>query len=95
MKMFPAATSLEFFAIHLLGELMKTKIGFRFLLLINDRFRKLTLTVPFKSISAQSVENFFVTKWVMKYGHPRCSISDNGCKFTERFFQHVCRILEV
>lgn len=56
MKLLPAAATLEFLDIDFLGELIKTKRGFRFLLVITDRFRKLTHTVPLNSISAQSVE---------------------------------------
>lgn len=93
MQLLPAAAPMEFLAIDLLGELIQTKRGNRFLLVITDRFSKLALTVPLKSITAQSVAKVFFTQLVLAYGPPQCSLSDNGRQFTSRFFQHVCRIL--
>ena len=95
LRLFPASSPLEFVAIDLLGELIKTPRGNRFLLVISDRFSKLVRTVPMKTITAEAVAKAFVTHWVMAYGPPVWLLSDNGKQFTSRFFQHVCRILGV
>ena len=44
MKLFPAANPLEFVAMDILGPLPKTKHGKRFILVVTDRFSKLTKT---------------------------------------------------
>ena len=95
MRLFPSSAPLEFLAIDLLGELIRTPRGNRFLLVITDRFSKLVRTVPLSSISAESVAKAFVTHWVLIYGPPIWLLSDNGKQFTARFFQNVCRILGV
>lgn len=48
MYMFPTVAPLELMSIALLGELIQTARGSRFLLGTNDRFSKLTHTAPLK-----------------------------------------------
>jgi hypothetical protein len=55
LKLFPASGPLEFVAIEILGPLPKTEHGNRFLLVISDRFSKLTITVPLRTITALDV----------------------------------------
>lgn len=93
MKLFPATAPLESVAIDILGELIRTKKGNRFLLVITDRFTKLTKTVPLKRITATAVAHAFVHHWVFHYGPPRTLLSDNGSQFMARFFTEVCRIM--
>ena len=95
MKLFPAQAPLEFVSIDILGELMKTPRGNRFLLVIADRFSKLVRTVPLKSTSGAAIAQAFVTHWVLPYGAPLKLLSDNGKQFTARFFQRVCNLLGV
>ena len=93
--MFPANAPLESVCIDILGELVRTPRGNRYLLVIVDRFTKLVKTVPLKNISASSVARAFVTHWVFNFGPPTDLISDNGKQFTSKFFLDVCRILKV
>ena len=94
MTLFPAQSPLEFVSIDILGELIATKRGHRFILVITDRFSKLVRTVPLKKITAVAVAQAFVTHWVFVYGPPARLLSDNGKQFSARFFQNVLRILE-
>lgn len=95
LQLFPASGPLESVAIDVLGELIKTVRGNQYLLIISDRFTKLTKSVPLKSISAAEVAKAFVNEWVFNYGPPKELISDNGKCFTAKFFQDVCRILNI
>ena len=95
MTLFPAHAPLEFVAIDILGELITSRRGYRYLLVITDRFSKLTRTVPLKRITAATVATAFVHHWVFTYGPPIKLLSDNGSQFTSKFFQNVCRILGV
>jgi hypothetical protein len=93
LKLFPARAPLEYVAIDILGELVKTPRGNRYLLVITDRYSKLTKTVPLRRITTNYIAHAFVTHWVMNYGPPTYVLSDNGKQFTSQFFLDVCRIV--
>ena len=95
LKLFPATEPLEYVAMDILGPLPKTEHGHRFLLVICDRFSKLTRTVPLRSISALVVAKAFCEHWVFVYGPPRYLLTDNGTQFTAKFFLAVCRDLGI
>lgn len=95
MQLFHVVAPLELIAIELLGELIQTKRGNRFLLLIADKFSNLTRKTLMKSITVQSVVKVFINHWVMAYGRPCWRLSGNGRKLTAIIFQHVCQILEM
>ena len=80
-------------SIDILGPLPKSKRGKRFLLVITDRFTKLTTVVALRNINAYSVAFAFCEAWIFKYGPPRSVLSDKGKQFTSRFFQSVCQLL--
>ncbi|CAN8064065.1 unnamed protein product [Agarophyton chilense] len=48
LMLFPAAGPLEFVAIDLIGPLSKNKNGYQHILVITDRFSKLTRAIPLK-----------------------------------------------
>ena len=95
LQLFPAQAPLESVCIDVLGELIKTSRGHEYLLVITDRFTKLTKTVPLKGISAAEVAKAFVTHWVFNFGPPIDLLADNGKCFTAKFFQDVCQILNI
>ena len=93
MKLFPASGPLEFVAIDILGELIRTPRRNRYLLVISDRYSKLVRTVPLKKISAIEVAKAFVHHWVFVYGPPALLLSDNGSQFTSKLFKEICNLL--
>jgi Integrase zinc binding domain/Integrase core domain len=95
MKIVPANEPLEFIEIDILGPLPKTAHGNRFLLVISDRFSKLTRTVPMRTNTALAVAKAFCDHWVFAYGPPRFLLSDNGTQFTAKLFVEVCRELGI
>ena len=60
LRIFPGTRPLESFAIDILGSLTKLKKGHRFLLLISERFSKLTHVVAMRRIDAYTVAVAFV-----------------------------------
>ena len=93
LKLFPAKAPLEFIAIDLLGELIKTPRGNRYLLVMTDRYSKLTRVVPLRNIKSDTVAKAFVNHWVLAYGPPTYVLTDNGGQFAGKFFADVCRIV--
>ena len=95
MKLFTPKAPLEFVAIDILGELITTKRGHRYILVVSDRYSKLVRTVPLQKFTAAHIAQAFVQHWVFVYGPPVRLLSDNGTQFTARFFQNICRILGI
>ena len=95
LKLFPSTAPLESVCIDILGELIWSPRGNKYLLVIVDRFTKLVRTVPLKRITSSEVARAFVNHWVFAYGPPAELIADNGKQFTSKFFLDVCRILNV
>jgi Integrase zinc binding domain len=86
LQLFPAKGPLESVALDILGPLPRTKHGNRFLLVIADRYTKVTRTVPLRTITALSVARAFVDQWVYVYGPPMSLLTENGPQFTAKFF---------
>jgi transposase InsO family protein len=95
LKLFPAKGPLESVAMDILGPLPRTKDGNRFLLVIADRYTKVTRTVPLRNVTALSVARAFVDQWVYVYGPPVSLLTDNGSQFTAKFFQTACAELGI
>jgi Integrase core domain len=85
---------MEFVAMDILGPLTMTDRGNRFLLVITDRFTKLTRAYPLSTTNAELVARTFFDGWVASgYGIPNVLLTDNGSQFVAKFFQTFCRIL--
>ena len=95
LKLFPATAPLELLSIDLLGQLIRTPRGNRWLLVITDCFSKLVRTVALKRITAAEIAKAFVHHWVFVYGTPVSVLADNGKQFVSRLFQEICRILGI
>jgi transposase InsO family protein len=95
LQLFPAKGPLESVAMDILGPLPRTKHGNRFLLVIADRYTKVTRTVPLRTVTALSVARAFVDHWAYVYGPPVSLLTDNGPQFTAKFFQAACAELGI
>ena len=95
LRLFPAKGPLEETSIDILGELIRTPRGNKYLVVITDRFSKLVRTVPLKRIRASDIADAFVQHWVLVYGPPISVLADNGGQFISKFFQSVCSRLGI
>ena len=67
----------------------------RFLLVMSDRFLKLTHVASLRRIDTYKYSVAFVEVWVFKYGPPKTLISDNGKQFAAKFFQAFHSLLGI
>ena len=95
MKLFPATQPLQYVSIDILGPLTRTTRGNTHLVVITDRYSKLTLAVPVSNTDAYNVAKTFMEHWVFKYGPPQYLLSDRGTQFLSRFMQRCCAILGI
>ena len=95
LKLFPARAPLEFLAIDILGELIKTLRGNCYMLVISGRFSKLVRTVPLKKVTASEVAKAFVHHWMFPYGAPIWLLSENGNQFIAKLLRETLQMLGV
>jgi Integrase zinc binding domain/Integrase core domain len=94
LQLFPPSAPMDFIAMDILGPLTPTDKGNRFLLVVTDRFTKLTRAYPLASTTAEVVAKTFSDGWVASgYGIPQVLLTDNGTQFVSKFFQSFCCIL--
>jgi len=95
MRLFPAKEPFAAVAFDLLGHLSRTPEGYEYLLVICDRFTKLTRVVPLKDVTALDALSFFLDVWVASYGIPDSTLSDNGPQFASAIYQGVLQMLGI
>ena len=95
MRLFPATKPFPALAIDLLGILPRTPKGDEYILVICDRFTKVTRAVPLRDITALNVLSAFLDTWVASYGIPDSVLSDNGPKFAAVLWQGVLKTLSI
>eukprot|EP00171_Calliarthron_tuberculosum_P023081 IDg23081t1 len=95
LQLFPPSAPLDSIAMDLLGPFPPTKLGNTHLLVITDRFTKLTRTIPLARTRAWEVANAFAKNWVFIYGAPTSILTDNGPPFNSKFYQEVCSCLGI
>lgn len=83
----------EFLTMDILGPLSKKKSGKRIILVIKDRYSKLTRVIPMNDTTAHLDAACFLNNWVFLYGIPNWMIIDNGIQFIAQLFSYVCAIL--
>lgn len=93
LKLFPPEGPLVFIAIDILGPLPKEKSGNKFIIVIKDRYSKLTLEVPTSSVTAPAVASTQLDSWIIPYGIPSSLLSDNGSQLTRKLFAALCDFL--
>jgi len=82
-------------SIDILGPLINSQDGNRFILVMTDRFTKLTLTEPLRRIPTITVASAFLEIWIAAYGPPDYVLSDQGKKMDNPFFRAVMKMLGV
>lgn len=95
VRLFPAVDPLTFVAMDLVGPFPKTKSGYTSILVMTDRFTKVTRAVPMRSTKTAAVAEAFLQNWVYAYGIPKYILTDNGPQFTSKLFEYVSVVLGI
>jgi len=95
LKTFPPTEPLTDLCMDLLGPLPRTAAGNEQLLVIVDRFSKMTRAIPLERIDAETIAAAFLDYWAAADGPPETVLSDNGPQFRSTFFQGVFSLLGI
>jgi len=79
----------------LLGPLTTSRGGHKHVLVICDRFTKLTRAIPLRDATALTVSSAFIDTWVAAYGIPDSALTDNGRQFASLNYQGILKLLGI
>ena len=82
LKLFTADEPFSGLAMDLFGPLLTSRGGHKYVLVIWDRFNKLTRAIHLREATALTVESAFIDTWVAAYGIPDTVLTDNGPRFS-------------
>lgn len=94
LELIPAAGHLEFVAVDILGQLLRTKADDYFVTIMTDRYTKLTWAWTTTKISSTQVINTFFNDSIAHYEIPDKVLSKNVQQFVSKFFTPLCSYLE-
>ena len=90
----PMAEPFTRVAIDIVGPLMRTKKGNRYILTLCDYSTKYPEAVPLKVIDAETVANALVEIF-SRTGIPKEILSDQGSNFTSALMKELCKLLHI
>jgi len=86
MKLFPALEPFSGLEMDLLGLLTTSRGGHKHVLVICDRFTKLTRAIPLRDATALTVSSAFIDTWVAAFGIPDSVLTDSGPQFASVYY---------
>jgi len=95
LTLFPATEPLTELSVDIFGPIPASKKGNRFILVITDRFAKLTKRVALRRITGTSVASAIIDAWVSAYGPPDWTHSDQGPQSMSNLFIAVKKMLGI
>jgi len=95
IKTFPSTEPLTDLCMDLLVPLPRKAAGNEHLLVIVDRFSKMTRAIPLQRIDAETIAAAFLDNWMAAFGPSASVLSDNGPQLRSTFFQEVCSLLGI
>lgn len=60
--------------------------GFKYVLVILDKFTRWVILVPLKDMKAKTIVNAFVEQVIFQHGFPEKTLTDRGSQFTSDMF---------
>ena len=82
-------------SIDILGPLPESRMGNRFILVINDAFTKWVEVFPLKDQTAASCAACLVQGVITRFGCPLELLSDQGRNFESTLFKELCKLLGI
>ena len=81
-------------AMDVVGPLITSRNGNKYVLCITDHFSKYTRAFPMPDQTAKRIAKIFVQDWVYMWGEPMSVHTDQGSNFESELMAQVCRHLK-
>ena len=94
-QLFHAGYALERVHIDIMGPLVETQKGNKYILVIVDQFTKWVEAFPLKNQLAETVAGVVVREFVARFGCPLEIHTDQGRNFESELFKEMCALLEI
>ena len=94
-QLFHAGYALERVHIDIMGPLVETQKGNKYILVIVDQFTKWVEAFPLKNQLAETVAGVVVREFVAQFGCPLEIHTDQGRNFESELFKEMCELLEI
>ncbi|KAG5873048.1 hypothetical protein JTB14_010531 [Gonioctena quinquepunctata] len=94
-KFTPTQEPWEFTSMDIVGPLVTSMNGNRYLLTFQDYFTKYTEVIPLPDQKADTIARAFVEQIIVRHGTPRKLLTDQGANFTSTLFKEVCKLLNI
>lgn len=85
----------ELTSMDIVGPLVHTLNGNRYLLTFMDHFTKYAEAIPIPNQKADTVARAFVENVITRHGAPTKLLTDQGTNFTSQLFKEVCKLLNI
>ena len=90
-----ATEAFETVYVDLVGPLPVDSNGYKYVLTLQCELSKFIEAYPLKDKVSESVASALVNQFILRYGVPRCIVSDLGKEFVSELFDKVCKLLEI
>ncbi len=91
----PVGGPLDRIATDVLGPLLETSSGNRYILVVTDHFTKWVKIFPVPDQTAPTCANLILNEVIARFGCPYDLHSDQGRNYESKIFQDLCRLLEI
>lgn len=95
LRQFPAGAPLECVATDILGPLVETSRGNKYIIVIADYFTKWTEAFPIASIDAETTAKVLVTEFLCRFGACHQLHSDQGRNYEAKLLAEICRLFGI
>lgn len=82
-------------AIDIVGPLIPTTQGNKYILTVRDLFSMFTFAIPMENITAENVARKLVDEIFTKFSMPEIILSDRGSNFCSKLFKNICKLFGI
>lgn len=95
LKLFPTRGPSQDIAVDILGPFPKTRNDNLHVVVIIDRYSKLTRAITMRKITSGLVATVVINNWILPHGITDSILTDNGAQFVAKCFKKFCHLMGI